>query len=184
MAMKHRNKYDCYTAYSHPTPRKFGAIIPDMIAENNEEKIAYFFHGCQVHGHFDPRCTINSPFSNRNTKNMFKKTFGEMEKRFAMQREVLLRKYNFTQVVLIWECQFNRMKNPPKDETNQYILKENVVIKAALAQTCAKRPKERLIPRQALRGGKVEVSFIIAMIALSFLNIYAFFSRYIAYVSI
>lgn len=148
--------FQCYTAYSQPEPKKFGGIIPDMIAENESAKIAYFFHGCQVHGHFHPSCNINSSFSNRSTRNMYKKTFGEMEKRFQIQSGKLINQYGFTKIVVMWECQFNKLKEGGDDESSK-IREESLKIKNFLAAKFTSRPKERLIPRECLRGGKVEV---------------------------
>ena len=129
--------FDFYSAFTSPKPHKLGNCIPDFYSPSIDT--AGFFHGCLVHGHLDKSCTIVPPNSNEMTKNYFKQTFGSLQTRFNAQLESLRVNFGVRNIIVMWECQWKEMLQSGK-----------IAIPKLL------RPRERLIPRVALRGGRVD----------------------------
>ena len=84
----------------------------------------------------DKHCTFNKNGTvNRQTKNFLKQSYGELHDKFERQIARLKTKYDIVKINILWECEF--MTQYPGE--------------------IEKVPLERLIPRDSVRGGRVEL---------------------------
>ena len=132
---------DFLSVYTSEKPPRIGTIFPDFYIPS--KKIAGFFHGCIFHGHMSKNCDIVPPNSNGSTKNFLGYSFNALNDRFKKQCDDLLKDFEISEILVMWECQWNKFVRTRLANGN------------GLHQI-QKRPEERLIPRTALRGGRVD----------------------------
>jgi hypothetical protein len=136
----HRSEYPkkYITAYSHPGNElhQYKCCKPDMMQK--DPKIAYFFNGCEVHGHMDSRCTLAKQGDLYGQS--FKARYNDFQKKLAGFR----RTYPGIPAIVSWHCHWEDKK--AKNEKIQNFLKHHL-----------QRPKERINVRQSCKGGINEV---------------------------
>ena len=58
--------------------------------------------------------------------------------------------------VVIWECEWDRLKNYPLEDVPQHLVAQAKKVRLFMTEVYKDRPLSRLAPREAMRGGKVE----------------------------
>jgi len=112
--------------------------IPDLFCEDTKE--AWYFLGCQVHGHI-----AKNHNSTEESKNFFGHSFKELNSTFNSKIDSLMRNNEeIKRVNLIWECEFKNM------------IKSDVELKQFLDHHYIEHPLQRLIPRNVMRGAFVD----------------------------
>jgi hypothetical protein len=117
----------------------FKEAIPDLYSKVT--KHCYFFNGCRIHQHLDPKCPFNTG-ANELTIGMFGQTFKECNELFFKKMENLLLNNSdqINEIIIEWECNYlERKKNPN--------------IKSFLELQFKPHPLYRLSARCACRGG-------------------------------
>ena len=84
------------------------------------------------------------------TKNFLNESFGYLNTRFERQKRELVECYGVEKVVVMWECKWRALVKE-KDDSLDHLSPARFV-----AAIYSARPKERLVPRVALRGGRVD----------------------------
>ena len=127
------------SAFSSDSGQKyFKQSIPDLYCEDSKE--AWFFCGCQIHGHISE---IHN--TTENNINFFGHSFKDLNNDLNSKLEnLLLNNETVERVNLVWECEFkNQIKNDPD-------------LKIFLDHHYIEHPLQRLIPRSTMRGAFVE----------------------------
>ena len=101
-------------------------------------KTVFEFYGCFYHGH--PKCIFNM-----NSKNPVSKVSYEVLFRRTLQRQLSIKKAGF-QVIHMWECEWEKMKQEAKNEDDHPITK--------FLKKC--KIPQPLNPFDAFFGGRVE----------------------------
>ena len=124
-------------------PRVYG-LYPDMICTNPDDekgKRYIFWSGCFIHGHDFRVCRINKEGDIGYNKELLE-VKGERDRNKMLKFQSQLDKHST--LLIVWECEWNQFK---KTEPFQEFMTSSYI----------PRPIERLIPREANRGGFVEV---------------------------
>ena len=141
---------DFASRYTSEKSPRIGAIFPDFYIPS--KRTVGFFHGCVFHGHLDDSCNLVPYNATSETKNFLGQTFGQCADRFMRQCETLKKEHGIEHILVMWECEWKRLRDGGDDVNGPITLD----IQNFLAGELAKRPTERLIPRTALRGGRVD----------------------------
>ena len=109
------------------------------------------FNIFSIHGHINANCPNIPTGSTRKDKNFMGKSYGELNDYFLDQKDRLMQRG--VQVDVMWECQWRRIIDNKNHATSTTTSK---IIERLLHDGMYDRPKSRLIPRTALRGGRVD----------------------------
>jgi len=122
------------TAFSPFGQKKYKYAIPDAIQKT--EKIAYMFNGCEYHAHSSQTC----PIMKNKEKNFLKKNKHQERLLFNKKMDNLIKhsKGTLEEVKVMWECEWQNLKTK-NTQVQQFMTSYN------------KRPKSRLIPRDACK---------------------------------
>ena len=77
-------------------------------------------------------------------------SFGDLQDRFLLQKSKLVTRG--LEIVVVWECEWKIFL----EEVNVRDSTDTSLFRSLLEKDILTRPKERLIPREALRGGRVD----------------------------
>ena len=144
---------DFYSSFTSKKPRALGRIIPDFYIES--EKIAGFYHGCLYHGHLDQNCSVAPPNSTEETLNFLGEKFGNLDEKFKRQCKELRERHGVKKIEIVWECEWERLKRGEKGQSKFREILDYPVLEH-VQSLASRRPLERLSPRVALRGGRVD----------------------------
>ena len=123
--------------------QRFCNSIPDGISY--AKKTLLFYHGCIIHGDLfrEKTCPILSCKATPRTANPFGVDYVEMHMKFEALKASILKKYAgiIDHIEVMYSCDFQALK---RTTLKQFI--ENLPLP----------PKKRLIPRDAVRGGRCD----------------------------
>ena len=88
-------------------------------------------------------CSIVEKGANELTLNYLRQPYGQVLRRFAAQRQLM--ESLGLEVDVMWECEWRQIFNS-----------DNRLVQTLKQQHFFQRPNCRLIPREALRGGRVD----------------------------
>jgi G:T-mismatch repair DNA endonuclease (very short patch repair protein) len=147
------------SSFTSPTVARFGRIVPDYFIK--ETKVAGWIHGCYFHCHrFEDGCLdrTESDCANNQTKNFTGATFQSMTARFSRHQKMLNDTFGipYKNQKVMWTCKWTQLKTAELETLSPADQLEAKLVREFMSHHYEKRPKERLAPRTALRGGKVE----------------------------
>ena len=129
-----------------PLPR-FCNSVADAISY--KARTLFYYHGCVIHGDIfrpDKPCPLMNCNITPNSKNPFGWKYADLHEKFELLKENILKKHGdiIDNIHVEWSCDFQNLKR--------------TVIKDFI-KSLPLQPNKRLIPREAVRGGRCDTFF-------------------------
>ena len=165
--MQHVYRKGVNSVYTCNKMPRIQTMYPDIVIEReNNKTLVVNYYGCITHAHTQKIGCLEHEDVSDDTLNYLQQTYGEVQRRNNSQIWKL-KQLNF-ETLTIWQCHWNVMKNPNSTNEDFLQLPPEVRGMAPHVQIFFKhyykpRPMERLIPRQALKGGRVEYLYLFVL---------------------
>lgn len=154
-----------HSQYTSARPMKMGRYTPDVLIVHPDGTIMCVeYHGCRLkmHRKESGECPLmEGHIYDGNTPNYLGKTGNEFVRERETRDKVLTRDFGVGSIWHLWECEWLRIKTVDidllsEDEGDDIELAMKVRRFFDNTASVIRRPKERLVPRLAMRGGRTE----------------------------